>query len=101
MTRFERHAVVEIAQEMGISWPDEEFDLDDLWFGMNVEAERATRGPLGDTAHDSPTLAAQLAFAHLREDPEHYDRLKEIEHAAHPGIRGDAPGPHSPDDPVD
>lgn len=98
MTRFERHAVVELAQEMGISWPDEAFDLDDLWFGMNVEAERATRGPLGDTAHDSPAVAAQLAFAHLREDPEHYDRLRDIEHTGHPGIGDDIHSPHGQDD---
>lgn len=42
----------------------------DLLEGMNVEREHADLG-----ACHSPTLAARIALAHLRERPDYYRRL--------------------------
>lgn len=84
MTRFNRSEVVEAAEEMGVRWDEELFDIDALWYGMNTEVEHSARDPETGAAHN-PLSAARIALANLREFPDHYDDLRELENESRRG----------------
>jgi hypothetical protein len=46
---------------------------------MNVELEHGTRFPDLDVTSDDPVLTVKIALAHLREFPDYYQRLEEME----------------------
>ena len=82
---FDAQEVAWIAKILGVS---DEIDLDQLRRGMAVELEHGRRDPLTDVTNDDPLITAKIAIAHLRELPDYYDRLAQIE--AEAGKRADA-----------
>ena len=75
MKTFTHEEAVSAAQEVGVHWDDELFDVDALWFGMNAEAGADPEGVSPRT--DDPVVAARTALAHLREQPNYYEALRE------------------------
>ena len=63
----------------GIDISSEQFDLDDVCQGMNVELEHGGRSPDLDVTGDDPVVTAKIALAHLREFSDYYRRLSHME----------------------
>jgi hypothetical protein len=66
----------------GIDISNEEYTIEDVAVGMNVEAEHGTRFPDLDVTGDDPVITAKIALAHLREFPDYYERLEAMEREA-------------------
>lgn len=81
MTTFSRGDAMSAARTMGIDWEDELFELEDLLVGMN--AETATDlAPEAEKTGGDPVLTARVAIARLRESPDYYAPLREMEQEA-------------------
>lgn len=63
----------------GIDISQEQFGLDEVRDGMNVELEHGTRFPDLDVSGDDPVITVKIALAHLREFGDYYDRLAVME----------------------
>jgi hypothetical protein len=76
-----RHTTPEAARrvgdEIGVAW--ESFDLEQFRFGMDVEFEHGSHDPQTDVTGDDPVLTGKIAFAHMKEFPDYYERLKRME----------------------
>ena len=75
--QFTQEQAKEIGDRLGIDWniiPLEQFLL-----GINVELEHGLRDPQTNITNDDPILTGKIAWAHLKEYSDYYDRLKEIE----------------------
>ena len=71
------------ALELGaIDISGEQFGIEEVRDGMNVELEHGTRFPDLDVTGDDPVVTAKIALAHLREFPDYYQRLKVMEQEA-------------------
>ena len=81
-TRFETDEAFTAAQELGIDFSKEPFDLEELRMGMDVELEHGRRDPATDVTEDDPVMTAKIALAHLREMPDYYERLAGMEATA-------------------
>ncbi|HET7237066.1 MAG TPA: DUF5661 family protein [Actinomycetota bacterium] len=81
-TRFETDEAFSAAQVLGLDFTKEPFDLEELRRGMDVELEHGRRDPATDVTEDDPVMTAKIALAHLREMPDYYERLEEMEAAA-------------------
>jgi hypothetical protein len=49
---------------------------------MEVELEHGTHDPRTNVTHDDPPMTGKIAWAHLLELPDYYDRLEVMEAAA-------------------
>ncbi len=82
MTTFTREQAAEIAAQVGIDFAQVPFDLDQFTLGVNVELEHGSRSPETNVTNDDPVTTGRIALAHLREIPDYYTRLAEMERAA-------------------
>lgn len=83
MTETKRTSIDEarrVGDAIGVDW--ERFDLDQFRRGMDVEYEHGTHDPQTDVTHDDPILTGKIAFAHMKEFPDYYDRLEQMEREA-------------------
>jgi hypothetical protein len=69
----------EVADAIGINFETVGFDLGQFTRGMRVELEHGSRDPETDVTHDDPIVTGKIAWAHLKELPDYYDRLAEME----------------------
>lgn len=67
------------AATMGIDFSLEDFEGEDLRRAMNVELEHGCCHPETNITHCDPILTAKLALAHLRERPDFYKHLEDVE----------------------
>ncbi len=74
-----------VALEIGIDFAVERFDIEQFRRGMEVELEHGTHDPRTDVTHDDPILTGRIAWAHLTELPDYYDRLAVMEGEADEG----------------
>ena len=75
--QFTQEQAKEIGDRLGINWniiPLEQFTM-----GINIELEHGMRDPQTNITNDDPILTGKIAWAHLKEYSDYYDRLKEIE----------------------
>jgi hypothetical protein len=63
-----------IGDAIEVDW--DRFDLDQFRKGLDVEYEHGGRDPETDVTHDDPILTGKIAFAHMKEFPDYYDRLE-------------------------
>ena len=75
-----------VATEIGLAFERVSFDLEQFRRGMNVELEHGSRDPLTNVTNDDPMITGRIAWAHLREFPDYYDRLKAMEAEAERGV---------------
>ena len=54
----------------------------DCGVDANVELEHGSRSPETNVTNDDPVTTGKIALAHLREIPDYYTRLAEMERAA-------------------
>jgi hypothetical protein len=81
-TDFTPEQAAAVAAELGIRFGAGSFDLDQFRRGMAVELEHGRRDPQTDVTGDDPILTGKIAWAHLKELPDYYDRLEVMERAA-------------------
>jgi Protein of unknown function (DUF5661) len=68
-----------VACEIGLDFTKSEFGLEQFRAGMEVELEHGLRDPKTDVTGDDPLVTGKIAWAHLREMPDYYERLEEME----------------------
>lgn len=69
-----------IGDRIGIDWNN--FDLKQFRYGMDVELEHGSHDPQTDVTHNDPLMTGKIAFAHMKEFPDYYVRLKKMEEEA-------------------
>lgn len=77
----ERRTTTEEAQrvgdEIGVDW--ERYDLDQFRRGMDVEYEHGSHDPQTNVTNDDPVVTGKIAYAHMKEFPDYYERLERME----------------------
>ena len=68
-----------VAATIGIDFNEVEFDLEQFRRGMEVELEHGLHDPVTNVTNDDPIMTGKIAWAHLREFPDYYDRLDRME----------------------
>jgi Protein of unknown function (DUF5661) len=68
-----------VAAEIGLDLADAPFDIDQFRRGMDVELEHGASDPVTNVTNDDPLITGKIAWAHLREFPDYYDRLAVME----------------------
>ena len=79
---FTTEQAAEALSAAGIDISGEEYGLEDVRQGMDVELEHGTRFPDLDVTSNDPVITVKIALAHLREFPDYYDRLEVMEREA-------------------
>jgi Protein of unknown function (DUF5661) len=72
----------DIAGAIGINWDNAKFDLEQFWMGVNIELEHGSRDVETNVTNDDPVMTGKIAWAHLKEIPDYYTRLKAMESEA-------------------
>ncbi len=67
----------EIGDKMGIKW--DTFNIEQFRMGLDVELEHGTRTMITNVTDDDPLKTGKIAYAHLLEFPDYYDRLDKLE----------------------
>jgi Protein of unknown function (DUF5661) len=68
-----------VGEQLGIEWASSPFDVEQFRAGMDIELEHGTRDPDTNVTGDDPLLTGKIALAHLRELPDYYTRLAQME----------------------
>jgi hypothetical protein len=68
-----------VATEMGLTWHDVAFGPEQLRMGMDVELEHGKLHAEVNVTNDDPVKTGQIAWAHLMEFPDYYERLAAME----------------------
>jgi hypothetical protein len=68
-----------VAAEIGIDFERVAFDVEQFRRGMEVELEHGSQDPVTNVTDDDPIVTGKIAWAHLREFPDYYDRLDRME----------------------
>jgi hypothetical protein len=76
---------IAVAEEIGLDFSTEAFGPEAFRGGMEVELEHGRRDARTDVTHDDPLVTGKIAWAHLLEMPDYYERLEELERAAEQG----------------
>jgi hypothetical protein len=66
-----------VGDEIGVDWS--RFDLEQFRSGMDVELEHGTHDPQTNVTGDDPVITGKIAFAHMKEFPDYYERLERME----------------------
>jgi uncharacterized protein DUF5661 len=66
-----------VGDEIGIDW--NRFELEQFRRGMDVEFEHGSHDPQTDVTGDDPILTGKIALAHMKEFPDYYERLEQME----------------------
>jgi len=68
-----------VAIEIGLDLRACDFALDEFRRGMEVELEHGIRDPETNVTDDDPETTGKIAWAHLKELPDYYERLEVME----------------------
>jgi hypothetical protein len=74
---FSAEEAKEIGDALGITW--QHFDVEQFRMGMEVELEHGLHDPETNVTGNDPLLTGKIAWAHLKEFPDYYTRLKQME----------------------
>lgn len=77
---FNEEEANKIGVQLGIKW--DKFNVDQFRRGMNIELEHGLRDSETNVTDDDPVKTGKIALAHLKEFPDYYDRLEELEKEA-------------------
>ena len=75
--KFSKKEALGIGEKIGIKWNT--FDVEQFRMGLDVELEHGTRTELTNVTDDDPLVTGKIAYAHLLEFPDYYDRLYKLE----------------------
>lgn len=76
---MDSHKVEELAERIGVRWNKVKFTPKALAQGYKVELEHGKRDSQTNVTNDDPTKTLKIALKHLKETPEYYTKLKEVE----------------------
>lgn len=68
-----------VAVIIGLDLDASEFDVEAFRRGMEVELEHGRRDPETNVTNDDPVVTGRIAWAHLKELPDYYERLEAME----------------------
>ena len=85
--RFSADEARRIGTEIGIDWDTSPFDVDQFRDGLDVELEHGLHDPETDVSGSDPVVTGKIAYAHLKEFPDYYTRLKKMEMEAEESLR--------------
>lgn len=74
---FSAEDAKQIGDALSITWQD--FDVEQFRMGMEVELEHGLRDPETNVTGNDPLLTGKIAWAHLKEFPDYYTRLQQME----------------------
>ena len=77
---FTAEQAKEVGEKLGIDW--KAFDVEQFRMGMDVELEHGARDPETNVTGDDVIMTGKIAWAHLKEFPDYYDRLEVMEEEA-------------------
>lgn len=77
--RFTTAEARQIASAIGVDLARERFDVEQFRMGLDVELEHGRRDLATNVTDDDPEVTGKIALAHLRELPDYYTRLAEME----------------------
>ena len=69
-----------IGDAIGANWG--QIPLEQFRQGLAVELEHGSHDPQTNVTSDDEILTGKIALAHLKEFPDYYDRLEQLEKAA-------------------
>jgi hypothetical protein len=70
----------QVGDEIGVDWT--RFDLEQFRAGMDVELEHGSHDPQTNVTDDDPIMTGKIALAHMKEFPDYYTRLEQMEREA-------------------
>ena len=79
-SRFGAEEAKMVGDQLGVDW--KQFDVEQFRRGMNVELEHGFRDPATNVTNDDVMMTGKIAWAHLKEFPDYYDRLAKMEEEA-------------------
>lgn len=68
-----------VAKSIGLDLATAKFSTENFRYGMEVEYEHGSQDPETNVTDDDPIITGKIAWAHLKEYPDYYDRLKKME----------------------
>jgi hypothetical protein len=74
---YELDEAKKVGDGLGVDWTSVE--VEQFRKGLEVEFEHGTRDPETNVTGDDPLLTGKIAWAHLKEIPDYYDRLEAME----------------------
>lgn len=77
-----------IGRTIGIDWETSPFDVEQFRAGIEIEFEHGSHDPQTNVTNDDPVLTGKIAWAHLKEFADYYDRLEAMETRAHADWEG-------------
>ncbi len=66
-----------IGDALGVNWA--EVSLDEFQAGLAIELEHGARDPETNVTNDDELTTGKIALAHLKEFPDYYTRLAQLE----------------------
>jgi hypothetical protein len=69
-----------IGNAIGVQW--EEVNLEEFRAGLAVELEHGLHDPQTNVTNDDELTTGKIALAHLKEFPDYYTRLEQLEEEA-------------------
>lgn len=76
---FTEEQAKSIGQKIGLTWGEGTFDVEQFRMGLDTELEHGTVDPQTNVTNDDPVMTGKIALAHLKEFPDYYTRLYEME----------------------
>jgi hypothetical protein len=80
MKRISENEAREIGNQLKIDWT--KVDVKEFHSGLAVELEHGAHDPETDVTGDNMLLTGKIAWAHLKEFPDYYSRLEQLESEA-------------------
>jgi hypothetical protein len=77
--RFSSKDARDIGERLGIDWANSRFDIEQFRIGLGVELEHGRRDPATNVSDDDEVTTGKIAWAHLKEFPDYYTRLEQME----------------------
>jgi hypothetical protein len=74
---FTQQDAQRIGDALGVNWA--EVSLDEFQAGLGVELEHGARDPETNVTNDDEIVTGKIALAHLKEFPDYYTRLAQLE----------------------
>jgi hypothetical protein len=80
MKTFTTEEAKKLGDEIGMDW--NKFNLEEFRMGLAVEMEHGDHDPETNVTNSDPVMTGKIAWAHLKEIPDYYTRLKKMEQEA-------------------
>lgn len=78
-TQISEDEAYKLGIQIGINWKTAKFSPADFAKGVMVEFEHGAHDPETNVTNDDLVLTGKIAWAHLKEDPEYYQKLARME----------------------